>query len=77
MFKYLLFSNPRHSAGGPFLTPGPPFEHLVKEHYAMQHTKFQASEPSGSDEEHFSMFSMYFYGSNPGPLGAGPFWTRG
>ena len=26
---------------------------LVKEHYAMLHTKFQASEPSGSEEEDF------------------------
>ena len=36
----------------------------------MQHTKFQASKPSGSEAEaeDFSIFSMYFYGSNLGPL---------
>ena len=35
----------------------------------MLHTKLQASEPSGSEEEYFS---MYFYASNPGPAGVGP-----
>ena len=33
----------------------------------MLHTKFQASKPSGSEAEDFN-FSMYFYGSNLGPL---------
>ena len=32
----------------------------------MSDTKFQASRPSGSEEENFVIFSMYFYGSNPG-----------
>ena len=44
----------------------------------MLHTKFQASEPSGSEEEDFWIFeyiSMNFYGSNPGPTGLGPSWT--
>ena len=31
----------------------------------MLHTKFQASKPSGSEEEDFfNIFSMYFYGLN-------------
>ena len=32
----------------------------------MLHTQFQASELSGSEEEDFLKFSMYFYGSNLG-----------
>ena len=32
----------------------------------MLHTKFQASKPSGSEAEDFS---LYFYGSNLGSLG--------
>ena len=43
----------------------------------MSDTKFQASEPSGCEEEDFCIFAMYFYGSNPGPSGVGPFWTWG
>ena len=31
-------------------------------------TEFQASKPSGSEEEDFEYFSMYFYGSNLQPL---------
>ena len=31
-------------------------------------TEFQASKPSGSEEEVFAYFSMYFYGSNLQPL---------
>ena len=42
----------------------------------MLHTKFQASEESGSEEENYRIFSLYFYGSNPGPHPVGPFWTR-
>ena len=34
----------------------------------MLYTKFQASEPSGSEEEDFL---IYFYGSNLGPLARG------
>ena len=35
----------------------------------MLYTKFQASEPSGSEEEDFLIYiSMHFYGSNLGPL---------
>ena len=34
----------------------------------MLHTKFQATKPSGSEAEDFS---MYFYGSNLGPLATG------
>ena len=41
----------------------------------MLHAKFQASKPSGSEVEDFLIFSMYFYGLNLGPLGAGPWWT--
>ena len=38
----------------------------------MLHTKFQASKPSGSEEEVFSyFFSMYYYASNEGPPGVG------
>ena len=40
----------------------------------MLYTKFQASEASGSEEEDFWIISMYFYGSNPVPLGAGQLW---
>ena len=39
-------------------------------------TKLQAPEPSGSEKEYFWIFSMYFYGSNPGPPGAGIFLTN-
>ena len=38
----------------------------------MLHTKFQATEPSGSEEEIFLYISMHFYGSNLGPLAGGP-----
>ena len=31
-------------------------------------TEFQASKPSGSEEEDFLIFFMYFYGSNLQPL---------
>ena len=45
----------------------------------MLHTEFQASEPSGSEEEDFLIFSIffyiYFYDLNLGPPGAGPSWT--
>ena len=37
----------------------------------MLHTKFQASEPSGSKEEDFLIYSIHFYGSNLGPLARG------
>ena len=35
-------------------------------------TKFQAPEANGFEEEDFFVFSMYFFGSNPG---ARPFWN--
>ena len=42
----------------------------------MLHTEFQASEPSGSEEEDFLIFFfIYFYDLNLGPPGAGPSWT--
>ena len=42
----------------------------------MIHTEFQASKPSGSEEEDFfKYFSKYFYDLNLGPPCAGPFWT--
>ena len=34
----------------------------------MLYTKFQASEPSGSEEEDFLIYFYAFYGSNLGPL---------
>ena len=37
----------------------------------MVHTKFQVSKPSGSEDEDFEYFSMYFYGSNLRPLTRG------
>ena len=37
----------------------------------MLHTKFQASKLSGSEAEDFSIFSLYFYGSNLGTLAGG------
>ena len=43
----------------------------------MLHTKVQASEPSGSEEEEFKVFFMYFYGLTLGPPGAGPSWNLG
>ena len=43
----------------------------------MLHTKFQASKPSGSDEEDFFYFAMYFYGLNQGPPGKEPSWILG
>ena len=44
----------------------------------MLHTKYQAPEPSGSEEEDFFYyFSMYFYGPNLGPPGTGPSWILG
>ena len=42
----------------------------------MLHTKFQASEPRGSEED-FLIFFTYFYGSNLGPPCAGPSWFLG
>ena len=43
----------------------------------MLHTEFQASEPSGSEEDNFLFFFffIYFYDLNLGPPGAGPSWT--
>ena len=41
----------------------------------MLYTKFQAPKPSGSEVEDFFIFSMYFYGSNPGTPEAGLLWT--
>ena len=38
----------------------------------MLHTKFQAAEPSSSEEEDFSIFFMYFYDSKIGTPGPGP-----
>ena len=46
-------------------------EHLHLELEMLQ-SKFQASEPSGSEEEFFNIFSVYFYCSDPGPSEAGP-----
>ena len=37
----------------------------------MLHTKFQASKPSGSEEEVLDYFSMYFYGLNLSPTAWG------
>ena len=42
----------------------------------MLHNKFQASEPSDSEEEEFD-FSLNFYDSIPGHPEAGPFWNLG
>ena len=41
----------------------------------MLHTEFQASEPSGSEEENFLILFIYFYDLNLGSPGAGPSWT--
>ena len=42
----------------------------------MLHTEFQASEPSGSEEEDFlNIFFIHFYDLNLRPPGAGPSWT--
>ena len=43
----------------------------------MLQSKFQASKPSGSEEEDFLIFSMYFYGLNLGLPGAGLSWPLG
>ena len=49
---------------------------LVKDQLAMLHTKFQASEPSGSEEEYFLLFFffvfLWFESRTPG---AGPYGT--
>ena len=42
----------------------------------MLHIIVHASEPSGSEEEDFLKFSMYLYGTNPGPPEVGPVLTR-
>ena len=41
----------------------------------MLHTKFQASKPSGSEEDDFCIYFYEFYISNIGPTGPGPSWT--
>ena len=41
----------------------------------MLHSEFQASEPSGSEEEDFLIFFIHFYDLNLGLLSAGPSWT--
>ena len=43
----------------------------------MLHIKFEASKPSGSEEEDFLIFSMYFYGLNLGSPGKEPSWILG
>ena len=43
----------------------------------MSDIKFHSSEPSSSKEEDFLIFSIYFYGSNSGPPGAGHFGPGG
>ena len=43
----------------------------------MPHIKFQTSEQSGSEEEDFESFFIYFNGLNIGPPGAGPSCTHG
>ena len=43
----------------------------------MQHNKFQASLSQVVLKKIFEYFSMYFYGLNIGPPGAGPSWTQG
>ena len=43
----------------------------------MQHNKFPASNSSNYEEEDFEYISMYFYGLNLGPPGAGLSWTLG
>ena len=40
----------------------------------MQHTNFQAAEPSASEADDFKIDSYVFYGPNSGYTGAGPFW---
>ena len=44
--------------------------------YAILNTKFQASEPGGSEED-FLYTSMHFYVSNLGPPGLAPSWILG
>ena len=62
-------------AGG-HLKPGDlQMKNLVKDHLAMLHTKFQASEHGGSEDEDFFNIFLRFCGSNLGPLGQGPSWT--
>ena len=44
----------------------------------MLHTEYQASKPSGSEEEEgFEYFSMRLYDLNQGPPGMGPSWFLG
>ena len=69
IFKYFyvfLWYEPRTPLAQAILDHGTfIYTNLVKDSQVMLHTKFQVSEPSGSEEENFL---IYFYGSNLGPL---------
>ena len=43
----------------------------------MPHIIFQTSEQSGSEEEDFDLFFIYFYGLNIGLPGVGPSFSQG
>ena len=62
-------SNPKPSATELFGTLGHHMSKLRRAHYAVHYTKFQASEPSGSETVDFFILPMYFYASNQGAPG--------
>ena len=60
------------------IEPGTPWRrNLVKDHLAMLHTKFQASKPSGSEEEDFLIFFYAFLWFEPMTPDQRPSWTQG
>ena len=77
-FYVFLWFEPRTPWPETILDPGTfIWTYLVKDYKAMLYTKFQASEPSGSEKEDFEYITMHFYGSNLGPLSGGPSCTQG
>ena len=67
-FSYVfLWFEPRTPWPRAILDPGTfIWTNLVKDHYEMLHTKFQASEPSGSEEEGFWIYFYAFLWFQPG-----------
>ena len=75
-FYVFLWFEPRTPLLGAILDPVAFIRtNLVKDHYAKQHNKFQASLSQVVLKKIFEYFSMYFYGLNLGPPCLGPSWT--
>ena len=76
IFLLFLWFEPRTPWCRAILDPGAfIWTKLVKDHYAMQHNKFQASLSQVVLKKIFEYFSMYFYGLNLGSPCLGPSWT--